>query len=247
MNDLPILTYHALDDSGSVVSTSPSWFAATLAALRSEGFACVDLEDWVARGRPPVARGFALAFDDGLASIQLAADLLSRYGYTATAFLVTGRMGRDNAWLGQPPGVPVAKLLRWDDLADLRSAGFRFGAHTETHPRLGGCGWGHLVREVLGSRCEIEAQTGERCRLFAYPYGDAPRAAVELVAGGFAAGFGTRLGYASGSEPASLLSRVDAFYLQTPRALRALVGERWGPALRVRRVARSVRRAIAVA
>ncbi len=247
MSGLPILTYHALDDSGSVLSTSPAWFAASLAALHSEGFICVDLEEWIAQGRPPVARGFALAFDDGLISIRLAAELLARYGDTATAFLVTGRMGCDNAWVGQPPGLPVAKLLHWDDLADLRSAGFRFGAHTVTHPRLGGCDRATVVREVLGSRRDIEARTGETCRLFAYPYGDAPRAAVDLVAGGFAAGFGTRLGYASQSEPASLLSRVDAFYLRSPRALRALIAGRWGPALRARRVARAVRRAIAVA
>src|SRR5262249_40823329 len=30
---LPILTYHSLDRSGSVLSTDPSWFAETLAAL----------------------------------------------------------------------------------------------------------------------------------------------------------------------------------------------------------------------
>ena len=43
MNRLPILAYHSLDDSGSVVATSPARFAATLRALHLEGFTCVDL------------------------------------------------------------------------------------------------------------------------------------------------------------------------------------------------------------
>ena len=204
MNGLPILTYHALDDWGSIVSTSPARFAATLRELAAEGFTCVDLGDWVARGRPHVHRGFALAFDDGLASIRLAADTLALLGFTATAFLVTGRMGRSNAWAGQPPGVPLARLIGWHHLEDLHQAGFRFGAHTETHPHLGRCDWGTIVREILGSRREIEARTGETCRLFAYPYGEAPPAAIEVVSAGFAAGFGTSLGYASGLARTSL-------------------------------------------
>ena len=247
MSRLPILTYHALDDSGSVISTKPAWFAETLAALHREGFTCVDLEDWAARGRPPVARGFALAFDDGLASIRLASDGLARYGYTATAFLVTGRMGRDNACHGQPPGIPVSKLLDWPDLETLRASGFRFGAHTQTHPRLGLCDRDRLIGEVTGSALDIEAHMGQPCRLFAYPYGDAPAAATDLVAAHFAAGFGTRLGYASSRESAARLSRVDAYYLRGPRALRALLDGRWETELHVRRAARALRRGFAVA
>ena len=244
MTGLPILTYHALDDSGRVTATQPSWFLATMAALHAEGFRCVRLSEWVEAGRPEVDRGFALAFDDGLASIRLAAEGLARFGFTATAFLVTGRMGRACNWdLGAPP----EQLLEWMDVRDLRSAGFEFGAHTVSHPWLGSCGTDRIVREIVSSRDEIEARLGGPCPLFAYPYGDAPRVARDVVSGQFSAGFTTRLGFASGRGDASMLARVDAFYLRSPRRLHALISGRWGLELRALRAARVVRGGIAIA
>jgi hypothetical protein len=51
---LPILTYHALDRSGGVTSTDPSWFAETIDRLVSAGLVGVDLSDWIAQGRPAI-------------------------------------------------------------------------------------------------------------------------------------------------------------------------------------------------
>ncbi len=134
MTGLPILTYHAIDTSGSVIATDPKWFAAAMATLHSEGFRCVDLRAWVDAGRPEIERGFALTFDDGLSCIRQAAEVIAKLGFTATAFLVTGRMGRDNRWPGQCDRVPTSSLLDWTDLEDLFVAGFRFGATRSTIP-----------------------------------------------------------------------------------------------------------------
>jgi peptidoglycan/xylan/chitin deacetylase (PgdA/CDA1 family) len=247
MIGLPILTYHSIDSRGSVLSTSPEWFAATLSALHAEGFVCVDLAGWVASGRPAIDRGFALAFDDGLSSLAIVAEAIARHRFSATAFLVTGRMGGDNGWPGQSRGLPTLDLLGWSDLDDLRSAGFRFAAHTVSHPRLSDRHERDQAREILDSRREVEDRTGSPCRLFAYPYGDAPASAREIVSRHFSAGFGTRLAYATADEDPACLSRVDSYYLRSPRDLDRLLSGRWTGRLRVRRLARAVRRAIAVA
>ena len=243
MSGLPILTYHSLDDSGRVTSTRPSWFLATMSALHSEGFRCVRLSEWVEAGRPDVERGFALAFDDGLASIRLAADVLSKFDFAATAFLVSGRMGQTSDWDGTSSAEPI---LNWSELGDLRESGFDFGAHSLTHPRLGCCDPGRIAREVEESGREIEDRTGEACLLFAYPFGDAPRAARELVGRHFSAGFTTRLDQASGREALPAISRIDAYYLRSPRRLRAMLSGRWMRELQALRTARAVRRGIAV-
>jgi len=244
MTGLPILTYHALDESDRVTATRPSWFMATMAALHASGFECVRLSDWIASGRPEVDRGFAVAFDDGLASIRLAADVLSRFGFVATAFLVTGRMGMSSDW---DDGGPAEPMLDWSDLDDLRSAGFEFGAHTVTHPWLGRCAPDRIAREIVDSRSEIEARTSKACNLFAFPYGDAPPRVRQVIDERFAAGFTTRLAYASRKEDASATSRVDAYYLRSPRRLRAMVSGCWGMELRALRAARTLRRGIAIA
>jgi hypothetical protein len=247
MIGLPILNYHSLDDSGSVISTPARRFSATLDRLVAEGFRCVDLLGWVRAGRPQIARGFALTFDDGLASIVRAADPIARHGLCATAFLVTARMGLDNDWTGPSRGVPPMKTLDWRDIGELRSAGFRFGAHTSTHPRLGRCDTSRIECEILDSRSIIEDRTSDFCDLFAYPYGDAPLSARRIVSRHFSAGFGTRLAYGSGDDDLAEISRLDAYYLRSDDGLARLISGRWGLSLSLRRVARSARRMIAVA
>lgn len=238
---LPILMYHAFDSSGSVIATDPAWFAETLDALASAGFRSVDLPTWIEQGRPPVDRAFALTFDDGLRSILQAADSLVRHGFSATAFLVTGRMGLDNAWQGQPRGIPRSPLLSWSDLSSLRAAGVRFGAHTRTHPRLDRLDERAVVEELRGSRDDLEQRLGEPCPLIAYPYGIAPARVRRVAVQHFSAGFSTRLDRAQPSEDPMRISRIDSYELRSPRSVRALI-EGGSARFRLRRTMREGRR-----
>jgi peptidoglycan/xylan/chitin deacetylase (PgdA/CDA1 family) len=241
---LPILTYHAIGTSRGVTVTDPSWFAETLAALVETGHRAVDLDAWVAEGRPAVPRGFAVAFDDGLSSILRVADVVHRHRVPATVFLVTDRMGRDNAWPGQPSGIPREPLLSWSDLDALRAAGFRVAAHGWTHARLDLCDASALESELRGSREAIERATGLPCRLLAYPYGRSSARVREAAARHFAAAFGTRLDVASAGQDRFDLARIDAYYLRSPRALERLTTGRWQGWLRTRRGLRALRRTI---
>jgi peptidoglycan/xylan/chitin deacetylase (PgdA/CDA1 family) len=239
---LPILTYHAIDASGSVIATDPAWFVATLDALAAAGFRAVDLGDWIARGRPDVDRGFALTFDDGLHSILDVADVLVQRQLPATVFLVTGRIGRDNDWLGQPRGIPRSPLLAWSDLDALAAAGFRLAAHSRTHRRLDRCDDAVLDEELRGARDAIEQRLGRPCRLLAYPYGLAPARVRRAAARHFDAAFGTRLDVATATQDPFHLSRIDSHYLRRPYGLDLLLSGRAQPWLRRRRILRAARR-----
>jgi peptidoglycan/xylan/chitin deacetylase (PgdA/CDA1 family) len=241
---LPILTYHSIDASRSPISTDPGLFAETLAALAGHGWRCVDIEQWLMAGRPATERAFALTFDDGLRSLRQAAPVLARHGFVATAFLVTGCMGGDNAWTGQPRGIPRLGLLDWREVTDLQSAGIRFAAHTRQHPRLDRLDDPALERELRGSRDDIEDRLGLPCRLLAYPYGVASRRVRQMAACHFAAAFGTRLARATASEDAFALSRIDTYELRTPDALRTLIEGRESARFAARRAVRGTRRAL---
>jgi len=241
---LPVLTYHAFGTRRSVTTTDPAWFAETLAALREAGYRAVDLTNWVARGRPHEPWGFALTFDDGLRSVLRVADRLAGERLPATVFLVTGRVGTDNAWPGQPPGVPVEPLLDWSEVAALAGAGVRFASHGATHARLDRLGPADLERELRTSRETVEDRLGLPCPLLAYPYG-ATSARVRRTAGRhFDAAFGTRLDYAGGAQDPSELARLDAYYLRTRRSLDRLTTGTARGWLRWRRSLRAVRRAV---
>jgi peptidoglycan/xylan/chitin deacetylase (PgdA/CDA1 family) len=241
---LPILTYHAIDTTGSVLATDPSWFDATLHRLGEAGYRAVDLGDWIAQGRPDVGLAYALAFDDGLRSILDVADVLARHRATATVFLVSGRMGDDNDWPGQPATIPRTPLLAWSDLGPLAAAGFRFAAHGRTHRRLDRCDDATLEGELRGSRDAIEQRLGRPCRLLAYPYGISTPRVRRAAMRHFDAAFGTRLDVATADEDPSRLSRIEAYYLRSGRGLERLLsgrGHRW---LRRRRILRAARRAL---
>lgn len=236
---LPILMYHGLDASGSVIATDPHWFEATLRAFHQAGFRSVDLANWIAQGRPTLERAFAITFDDGLRSILPAAEVLHRFGFTATLFLVTDRMGGDNAWPGQPRGIARQPLLSWPEAIQLRDAGFRFGAHTRQHPRLDRLDDEAIRNELRESRQAIEERLGLPCRLFAYPYGIATARVRALASLEFSAAFGTRLDRANGQDDLWDLPRIDAYEIRSQRALSALIRGAEGPRFLARRISRA--------
>ena len=174
-----ILTYHSLDDSGSVISVAPHLFYRQMEALAASGVKVAPLAELLATPAPAVA----LTFDDGFHNFAVAAaPVLARFGFPATVFLVSGHCGGSNDWASQWPGIPRLPLLDWDAIRELGRAGFDFGAHTVTHPDLTKLADDRAREEVLSSKRQIEDATGRPVRCFAYPYGAAPAAVRRLVA-----------------------------------------------------------------
>jgi peptidoglycan/xylan/chitin deacetylase (PgdA/CDA1 family) len=239
---LPILTYHALDRSGGVTSTDPSWFAETIDRLVSAGLVGVDLSDWIAQGRPAVERGFAIAFDDGLRSILDGIDAVQRHRIPVTVFLVTDHVGGFNDWRGQPRGVAKSPMLDWSECAELSRRGVRFAAHTATHPRLDRVDPTVAADELRRSRVQIENRLRQACALFAYPYGLSTPSVRHRVACGFDAAFGTRMALANAQSSLHDLPRIDAYYLKSSSVIDRLISGRLRQWLRVRRVLRGIRR-----
>ena len=237
-----MLTYHSLDRSGSVISTDPTWFAETIACLVEAGFVGVDLADWIARGRPPVEKGFAVTFDDGLRSVLDGLETLERFALPATVFLVTAHVGRLNDWPGQPPRIPRGPMLDWSEIADLSQRGFTIGSHSATHPRLARSSSHDLPIEIQGSRETIETQLQRPCELFAYPYGILSRQARDLVGRSYAAAFTTALDSARARHDRFALPRLDAYYLRNPGVVRRLINGTLASWITARSALRVVRR-----
>ena len=72
------------------------------------------------------------------------------------------------------PSSPLPALyrpLRWDEIDDLRHAGWTIGSHTMTHTILAGLTAAQARREVGEAKALLEARLGVQCDLFAYPNG----------------------------------------------------------------------------
>ena len=204
-----ILTYHSLDDSGSVISMPPERFRRQMEFLAASSVAVVPLDE--ALRRPNCV---AITFDDGYRNLlDHAVPLLDRLRFPATIFVVSGYCGGSNNWPSQPSGVPGLPLMDWRDLASLPSW-ISIGAHTDTHPHLTALPEAECERELRDCRDQIEQHLGRRTRWLAYPYGS--RSASVMAAAGrhFDLAVGTSLRFLSARSCALDLPRIDAYYLR---------------------------------
>ncbi len=207
-----ILTYHSIDDSGSIVSTAAETLRRHLASLVSQGVAVV-APGQVAESTSPSA--VALTFDDGFANFYTDAfPALSRSRLTATVLIVAGKCGQSGDWARQPHALKNRKLLTWSKIQELQAAGIGFGAHTMTHPSLPDLPIDKVASEILDSKRAIEDRTGAEVECFAYPYGEYTRPIADIVAENFRIGLSTDMGFVTQGSSLDALERIDAYYLR---------------------------------
>ena len=234
---IAILTYHSLDDSGSVISIAPDLFRRQMEALAASQVKVVPLD---AIFEHPGA--VAITFDDGFANVaEYAAPVLERLALPATVFVVSGYCGKRNNWATQPAGIPQLPLMDWAMLRGLPPL-FSFGAHTVNHPDLSALSEPDMEREVKDSREEIAERTGRAVMSFAYPYGSINAAAAALVRREFSVGCGTRLDFARTDSDRAAIPRLDTFYLKSTGWFRQPFGPAYRAYIGLRRWMREVRR-----
>jgi peptidoglycan/xylan/chitin deacetylase (PgdA/CDA1 family) len=68
-------------------------------------------------------------------TLFVAYPILHRYGFPATIFLVSDKVGGANRWDEQAP-LRNRALMSWSEIREMLHGGMTFGAHTRTHPIL---------------------------------------------------------------------------------------------------------------
>jgi peptidoglycan/xylan/chitin deacetylase (PgdA/CDA1 family) len=242
---VPILAYHSISGGPPPLCLPPARFGEHVSSLVDAGWSSLTLDDLLAghaRGGWPERRAM-FTFDDGLASFaREALPRLGRAGFTATLFVVAGRIGGETDWPGWPPGTPRERLLDAAALAEVAAAGVEIGAHAVSHRRLSTLGADAAEREVLDGRRRLEDLLSRPVRSFAYPFGEATPATARLVRERFEAGFGIRLAYASPRSRREAFERIDAYYLRSHPSLARLSSAAMRAYLAVRSAAREARR-----
>jgi peptidoglycan/xylan/chitin deacetylase (PgdA/CDA1 family) len=166
---VPILYYHYIrinpnpkDRVGFGLSTPPAAFRAQMQYLADHGFHVIPLHQAVVavqhHGGLP-SRPVVLTFDDGYADFFTSAvPILQSHGFTATSFVVSGRMG----WGGY---MTPSQIVAADGM------GFTIGAHTVDHVALAALAPARATWEIKQSKLTLEGLLGHPVLDFAYPYG----------------------------------------------------------------------------
>jgi peptidoglycan/xylan/chitin deacetylase (PgdA/CDA1 family) len=244
-----ILTYHSLDTSASVLSTSPEAFAEQMRLLAASGVQVLHLVHLprVLGGAASAGPAVVITFDDGFRSVyDHGLPVLARYGFPATVFLVTGHCGLSHAWAGRTSGVAGAPLLGWREIAAMAKAGISFGSHTETHSDLRRLDGPQVEHEMVRSKQTIEDALGFPVETFAYPYGAYDARVKELARTHFAVACSTTLDFATPASDLLALERLDMYYFRRPEWLSRLFSVRTRAYVRLRRMARAGRRWLSI-
>ncbi len=236
-----ILTFHSIDDSGSVLSYRPDDFVALVESLLEAAVRVVPLTTLLSDA-PSTDDRVAITFDDGIRSVRTAAlPVLARHRLPATVYVVSQWTGRTNRWPSQPASAQTFDLMDWAELAELRDAGIDIASHGVTHAPLDKLGVKELQAELVDSKRVIEDALQVEARHFAYPYGASNPVVAEAARGVYASAVTTHLAFHHAADVPHLLPRLDAYYLQGAWARRRLFGLVSRARLRARGWMRTVR------
>lgn len=185
MNDKPpvVLMYHSVTpytDDPYLVSVSPPRFEQQMSWLARQGLRGVSMAELIAaRERYCDAGLVGLTFDDGYDDFRrYALPALAQHGFTATAFVIAGRLGGQNGW---DTDGPRKELMTSAQVREVAAAGTEIGSHGLRHVSLEHTTDLALLREQRHSRAILQDVTGTPVGGFCYPYGQLNRRVLDGV------------------------------------------------------------------
>jgi peptidoglycan/xylan/chitin deacetylase (PgdA/CDA1 family) len=166
-------------------TVSPLRFERQMRWLRERGLRGVSIAELLDAIDERRGRGLVgLTFDDGYQDfVSYAMPVLQRYSFTATVFVLPGRLGGHNAW---DPDRPRKELLTGDEIRAMADLGMEIGSHGLMHVSLPEADNVMLSAETVQSRAILQGLLGREVHGFCYPYGDMDnRVAAAVQAAGY--------------------------------------------------------------
>lgn len=210
LNGTRVLAYHSVDDSGSVLSTSPAIFRRHMAYLKKNGYKTISLSDYLdkkIRGAMNSSE-FVITFDDGFQSLFAHAfPILKEYSFEAVVFLVTDYVGKKAGWMKRDEDAIMAglvpqltlpskeieaekerlrtfadyKILSWEEIQEMQRHGIEFQSHSCSHPFFSTLDKETIRKELELSRTVLEDKLQKKITWFCYPYGDYKHADITIL------------------------------------------------------------------
>ncbi len=200
----PILAYHRIQEKpeyGMDVATAD--FSRQMDWLHRQGWQTISLDqikECLDQDLALPAKSFTLTFDDGHKdNYAQALPILKRYGFSALIYLTAGYIGTTKyavktevgrQWLAQKPATwqdqdtvncRKFEFLSWEEIQEMKTAGWEFGAHTLSHPHLTRLSRQEQFKEIEDSKKLLENKLNTPIKHFCYPYQDYNQETEDLV------------------------------------------------------------------
>jgi len=214
---IPILLYHRVAPSAPKLLTeytvSPEAFEEQLDYLNKNAFRSIEPKDiyrWLYQGYSLPREGILITFDDGYRNfLEYAWPLLKRYNFSATIYLVAGKIGKINDWDKNTTEEDLS-LLNWQEIRDLQNEGVSFGSHTITHPKLAHIPLKKIFKELKKSKEILDRELAAPVISLAYPFGIYNRTIIYATSlYGYEFALSTNQGFCTTKSPLYALPRIE--------------------------------------
>lgn len=167
--------YHKVDPRWEWGGTriTPKKFEQQLAYLKARDYCTLSLPDYLNKCHSgKIGRNYVvLSFDDSYESIyHYAFPLLKKYDFTATVFVITDFIGRENTWDANLGGRTFKHLSAYQIL-EMSNHGIQFGSHTASHPCLTLLSREVIQKELKDSKHILESLLNRTVDFISYPFG----------------------------------------------------------------------------
>ena len=151
------------------ITTPVTVFEKFVEQVCKSGYGLCSMKDYLAKDTEERKSWIVCTFDDGYKGLNdYALPILIKYGFTATVFICTGLIGKDNKWNNKD--AVLRRHLNMDELHNLHRYGWEIASHGVSHFNLLKLTDEELEYELKQSHDCLVKEWGEVVT-FAYPYG----------------------------------------------------------------------------
>ena len=137
--------------------------------IHDGGYELCSMREYLGKNKDERKRCVVCTFDDGYKNlISVALPILAKYGYTATVYVCTDLIGKDNKWNNKD--AILRQHLNFDDITKLNENGWEIASHGVTHRNLLKLNDTEVEYELSESKRVLSEIVGDVIT-YAYPYG----------------------------------------------------------------------------
>ena len=151
------------------ITTPVDVFEKFVEQIYKNGYGLCSMRDYIAKNAEERKSWIVCTFDDGYKGLnEYALPILSKYGFTATVFICTSLIGKDNKWNNKD--AVFRQHLNMEELQNLHRYGWEIASHGVSHLNLLKLTDEEMDYELRQSHDFLVKEWGEVVT-YAYPYG----------------------------------------------------------------------------
>lgn len=161
--------HDVMGDIHDSITTPTNVFRDFVGYIAEKGYGICSMHDYLSKSKEERKKWIVCTFDDGYKSLTNdALEILKKQGFTATVFVCTGLIGKDNSWNNKD--AILREHLDINAINLLIKEGWEVASHGVFHKNLLKLSDVEIEYELLESKKALN-QIVRYCDTYAYPYG----------------------------------------------------------------------------